>query len=76
MSDVQPGANWRVSDVQQTTRVTPSGRFEDVFEYTVETAWGGSFRVQVPTVGADPTIVASVIEQQYQALTATRFLSG
>lgn len=70
------GDNWRVSDVQQTTRVTPSGRFEDVYEFTIETAWGGSFKVTLPVVGYSPDVLQSVIEAEYTQLTNGRFLSG
>lgn len=76
MADQAGGVNWRVSDVQQTTRVTSAGRFEDVYEFTVDTSWGGSFKVQLPVTGYSPEVLQAVIEQEYQALTAGRFLAG
>ncbi|HZQ65586.1 MAG TPA: hypothetical protein VFA66_10215 [Gaiellaceae bacterium] len=76
MADQAQGTNWRVADVQQTTRVTPAGRFEDVYEFTVETSWGGSFKVQVPVAGYSPDVLQALVEQEYQALTAGRFLAG
>jgi hypothetical protein len=73
----QPGGvNWQVADVQQTTRVTASGRFEDVYEFTIETVWGGAFKVQLPIVGYAPETLQRVAEQEYTALTAGRFLTG
>ncbi len=68
--------SWRVADVQETTRVTAAGRFEDVFEFTVETDWGGSFKVQIPKAVYSPDVLQAAAEQLYQSLTAGRFLSG
>jgi hypothetical protein len=76
MPDESPGVSWRVADVQQTTRVTPSGRFEDVYEFTVETAWGTSFKVSVPVQGYSPDLLRSMIQAEYEALEAGRFLQG
>lgn len=68
--------NWRVADVQQTTRVTASGRFEDVYEFTVETVWGGSFKLQIPVLGYAPETLQRAAEAEYMSLTAGRFLTG
>jgi hypothetical protein len=76
MADERGGIKWRVADVQQTTRVTPAGRFEEVYEFTVETAWGGSFKVQVPVIGYRPEVLRDLIEAEYEALEAGRFLTG
>jgi hypothetical protein len=76
MADEAPGRRWAVDDIQQTTRVTPSGRFEDVYEYTVATHWGGSFRVQVPVAIHTDEVAAGVIEAEYLNLERGRFLTG
>lgn len=76
MADQPQGTSWRVGDVQQTTTVTPAGRFVDVYEFTIEAAWGGSFKLQLPVAGYSPDLLQSMVEQEYQALTAGRFLSG
>lgn len=76
MADQPQGTNWRVGDVQQTTRVTPAGRFEDVYEFTVETTWGGTFKVQVPVAGYNPNTLRVLAQDEYETLTAGRFLTG
>ncbi len=72
----QSGSNWRVADVQQTTVVSAAGKFIDVYQFTVETTWGGAFKVELPVAGYSPDVLQAVAEQEYQALTAGRFLSG
>ncbi len=76
MADQPQGANWRVVDIQQTTRVTPAGRFEDVYEATVEMTWGGVFKLQVPIAGFSPGVLQVMVEAEAQQLTAGRFLTG
>lgn len=70
------GAGWRVVSTLQTTRVTPDGRFEDVYEFAVETTWGGVFKVQVPIAVYHPDGLRALIEAEYTSLTAGRFLTG
>lgn len=76
MADERPGARWQVADITETTRVTPSGRFEEVFQYTVETAWGGSFSVQIPKAIHSAEVAQSSIEAEFRELERGRFLSG
>jgi hypothetical protein len=70
------GDNWRVVDMQQSTRVSPSGKFEDVYEWTVETAWGGAFKITLPVAGYTPDALQRAAEAEYTQLTNGRFLSG
>lgn len=76
MADERPGARWQVADVQQTTRVSAAGRFEDVYEYTVETAFGTVFKVQVPVAMHTDEVARSAIEAEYATLERGRFLNG
>lgn len=76
MADERVGAKWRVVFIEQTTRLSPGNRFEDVYEATVETTFGVSFKVQVPVSVFSDEVLRSAIEAEVQVLEAGRFLSG
>lgn len=76
MADEVMGANWRVTDIRQTTDVTPSGRFLDVYEVTAETAGGVEFRVKIPVASYSPEVLKSAVESEAALLDQGRFLSG
>ncbi len=76
MADEVIGPRWRVVSIEQTTALAPGNRFQDVYEATVDTAFGVTFKVQVPVSAYSPDVLASAIEPEVQALEAGRFLSG
>lgn len=76
MADERMGPRWRVVSIEQTTALAPGNRFQDVYEATVETAFGVVFKVQVPVSAYSAEVLASAIEPEVQALEAGRFLSG
>lgn len=62
--------------IEQTTALAPGNRFQDVYEATVETAFGVVFKVQVPVQSYSPEVLRSMIEPEVQALEAGTFLHG
>ncbi len=76
MADESPGGRWAVVDIQQTSRVTPGDRFEDVYEATVQTAWGTVIKVQVPIAAYSPEVLRTAVEAEVQVLEQGRFLTG
>lgn len=76
MADELVGPRWAVVDIQQTTAVTPGDRFQDVYEATVETAFGTVIKVQVPIRSYSDEVLRTAIEAEVQALERGRFLSG
>lgn len=62
MPDERPGKLWTVRDQTRSTRVSPSGRFEEIVQVTIETASGVEWTIDVPLAAYSEETVRSAAD--------------
>lgn len=68
---------WRVTDQRQTYNMGSSGQLRKVWEVTVDTDIGPSFKVDIPeNLYFNRDEVKKIIETHYEALVNNHGLSG
>lgn len=70
------GPVWVVTDVRDTTRVTPAGRFEEGREIFFRLADIGEFSVFVPAQAFSPEVVRGMIEAEARRILEVRGMTG